>query len=141
MSSLNRATLIGNLTRDPEIRSTQNGNEVCNIGLATNETWKDRNTGERRERTEYHRAVVFDKNLIDLSRRFLRRGSKVLLEGQLQTRSWNDKNGVERRVTEIVLQGFSGRIVFLDRRDAGEHQADAQTDDQAQAAIDDEIPF
>lgn len=132
MSSLNRAILIGNLTRDPEVRSTQAGKQVCNIGIATNQTWKDGQTGERRERTEYHRVVIFTPALIDLVQRFLRRGSKVYVEGELQTRKW-EKDGIERQATEIVLQGFAGKIVFLDKAGGGQ-VAGGRPDD-------DEIPF
>ncbi|NIZ14555.1 single-stranded DNA-binding protein [Phaeobacter sp. HF9A] len=117
--SLNKVMLIGNLGRDPEVRSFQNGGKVCNLRIATSETWKDRNTGERRERTEWHSVAVFSEGLVRVCEQYLRKGSKVYVEGQLQTRKWQDQNGQDRYSTEIVLQGFGGTLTMLDGRGEG----------------------
>ncbi|MBL0318286.1 MAG: single-stranded DNA-binding protein [Alphaproteobacteria bacterium] len=117
--SLNKVTLIGNLGRDPEIRSTQSGGEIANITIATSESWKDKNTGERNERTEWHRVVVFNEGLVRVVKNYLRKGSKVYIEGQLQTRKWTDQTNIERYTTEIVLQNFSGQLIMLDGRSGG----------------------
>lgn len=114
--SLNKVMLIGNLGRDPEVRSFQNGGKVCNLRIATSETWKDRNTGERRERTEWHSVAVFSEGLVRVCEQFLRKGSKVYIEGQLQTRKWQDQSGQDRYSTEIVLQGFGSTLTMLDGR-------------------------
>ncbi|MHA1113782.1 MAG: single-stranded DNA-binding protein, partial [Alphaproteobacteria bacterium] len=106
--SINKVILIGNLGRDPEIRSLNDGNKVANLSLATSESWKDKASGERRERTEWHRVVIFNERLIDVAERFLRKGSKIYIEGQIQTRKWTDQQGQERSTTEIVLQRFRG---------------------------------
>lgn len=115
--SLNKVMLIGNLGRDPEVRTFQNGGKVCNLRIATSETWKDRNTGERRERTEWHSVAVFSEGLVRVCEQYLRKGSKVFVEGQLQTRKWQDQSGNDRYSTEIVLQGFNGTLTMLDGRD------------------------
>lgn len=117
--SVNKVILIGNLGRDPEVRTTQNGQKICNLNIATSETWKDRQSGERRERTEWHRVVIFSPPLADIAERYLRKGSKVYIEGQLQTRKWTDQNGQERYTTEIVLQPFKGELTLLDGRSGG----------------------
>lgn len=117
--SLNKVMLIGNLGRDPEVRSFQNGGKVCNLRIATSETWKDRNTGERRERTEWHSVAVFSEGLVRVCEQYLRKGSKVYVEGQLQTRKWQDQSGQDRYSTEIVLQGFGGTLTMLDGRGEG----------------------
>ncbi len=117
--SLNKVMLIGNLGRDPEVRSFQNGGKVCNLRIATSETWKDRNTGERRERTEWHSVAVFSEGLVRVCEQFLRKGSKVYIEGQLQTRKWQDQSGQDRYSTEIVLQGFGSTLTMLDGRGEG----------------------
>jgi single-strand DNA-binding protein len=117
--SVNKVILIGNLGRDPEIRSTQNGGKVANLSVATSETWRDRNSGERRERTEWHRVVVFSEGLIRVIENYLRKGSKVYVEGALQTRKWTDQQGQERYTTEIVLQNFGGTLTMLDGRGEG----------------------
>ncbi len=106
--SLNKVMLVGNLGADPEIRSFQNGGKVANLRIATSETWKDRNTGERQERTEWHTVAIFSEGLVGVVERFLRKGSKVYLEGKLQTRKWQDQSGQDRYSTEVVLQGFDG---------------------------------
>ena len=117
--SVNKVILVGNLGRDPEVRSFQNGGRVCNLSLATSETWKDRNTGERREKTEWHRVVVFNDPLINVCERFLRKGSKIYVEGQLETRKWQDQGGQERYTTEIVLRPYRGELTMLDGRSEG----------------------
>ncbi len=117
--SVNKVILIGNLGADPEVRHTQDGNPIVNLRLATNETWKDRQTGERRERVEWHRVVIFNENLGRVAQQFLRKGSKVYLEGQLQTRKWTDQSGQERYTTEVVLQRYRGELTMLDSRGEG----------------------
>ena len=111
---------MGNLGRDPEVRSFQNGGKVCNLRIATSETWKDRNTGERREKTEWHSVAIFQEGLVRVAEQYLRKGSKVYIEGQLQTRKWQDQSGADRYSTEVVLQGFGGSLVMLDGRSGGE---------------------
>jgi len=117
--SVNKVILIGNLGRDPEVRTFQNGGKVCNLRIATSETWKDRNTGERREKTEWHSVAVFSEGLVRVCEQYLRKGSKIYIEGQLQTRKWQDQAGVDKYSTEVVLQGFNGTLVMLDGRDGG----------------------
>ena len=117
--SLNKGMLIGNLGADPEVRSFQNGGKVCNLRIATSETWKDRNTGERQERTEWHTVAIFSEGLVNVCENYLRKGSKVYIEGQLQTRKWQDQNGQDRYSTEVVLRGFNGTLVMLDGRGEG----------------------
>jgi single-strand DNA-binding protein len=117
--SVNKVILVGNLGRDPEVRTMQNGNKLVNLSIATSETWKDRQTGERRERTEWHRVVIFSPPLADIAERFLRKGSSVYIEGQLQTRKWQDQNGQDRYSTEIVLQPFKGELTLLGGRGEG----------------------
>ncbi|MAO27333.1 MULTISPECIES: single-stranded DNA-binding protein [Roseovarius] len=117
--SVNKVILIGNLGRDPEVRTFQNGGKVCNLRIATSETWKDRNTGERRERTEWHSVAIFSEGLVRVAEQFLRKGSKVYIEGQLQTRKWQDQSGQDRYSTEVVLQGFGSTLTMLDGRGEG----------------------
>ena len=117
--SVNKVILIGNLGRDPEVRSFQNGGKVCNLRIATSETWKDRNTGERREKTEWHSVAIFQEGLVRVAEQYLKKGSKVYIEGQLQTRKWQDQSGQDRYSTEVVLQGFGGTLVMLDGRGEG----------------------
>ncbi len=117
--SLNKVTLIGNLGRDPEVRSTQDGMKIVNLSIATSESWKDRNSGERRERTEWHRVVIFNENLGKVAEQYLRKGSKVYLEGALQTRKWTDQNGQDKYTTEVVLQRYRGELTMLDGRGDG----------------------
>nr|WP_170540925.1 single-stranded DNA-binding protein [Ruegeria arenilitoris] len=114
--SVNKVILIGNLGRDPEVRTFQNGGKVCNLRIATSETWKDRNTGERRERTEWHSVAIFNDGLVRVAEQYLRKGSKLYIEGQLQTRKWQDQSGQDRYSTEVVLQGFNAKLVLLDGR-------------------------
>ncbi|MEP0962192.1 MAG: single-stranded DNA-binding protein [Roseobacter sp.] len=117
--SVNKVILIGNLGRDPEVRSFQNGGKVCNLRIATSETWKDRNTGERKERTEWHSVAIFQEGLVRIAEQYLRKGSKVYIEGQLQTRKWQDQSGQDKYSTEVVLQGFGGTLTMLDGREGG----------------------
>jgi len=114
--SVNKVILVGNLGRDPEIRRTQDGRPIANLRVATSESWKDRNTGERRERTEWHSVVIFNENLVKVVEQYLRKGAKVYIEGQLQTRKWQDQQGQDRYSTEVVLQGFNGTLTMLDGR-------------------------
>ena len=150
VGSVNKVILVGNLGRDPEVRATQNGKEIAHLSIATSEVWRDRQSGERRERTEWHRVVVFIEGLVNLCKNYLRKGSKVYLEGALQTRKWTDNNGQERYTTEVVLQGWAATMVMLDPRrdgDAGETSGGAYANNaggsgSAPAAdLDDDIPF
>ncbi|MGN6123563.1 MAG: single-stranded DNA-binding protein [Sphingomonas oligoaromativorans] len=120
MAGVNNVILVGNLGQDPQSRSFQNGGKVVNLRIATSETWKDRNTGERKERTEWHSVAIFNEGLANTAERYLRKGSKVYIEGQLQTRKWQDNNGQDRYTTEIVLQGFNGSMVMLDGPGGGQ---------------------
>ena len=153
--SVNKVILVGNLGADPDVRRTQDGRPVVNLSVATSESWRDRNTGERREKTEWHRVVIFSEGLCKVAESYLKKGSKVYLEGQLQTRKWQDKEGQDRWSTEVVLQGFNSTLTMLDGRgDSGgsyDQQASGsfgQSGPQAGAMsgpasgdIDDEIPF
>lgn len=114
--SINKVILVGNLGNDPDIRRTQDGRPIANLSIATSDTWKDKNTGERREKTEWHRVVIFNEGLCRIAEQYLKKGSKVYLEGQLQTRKWQDKDGNDRWSTEVVLQGFNGNLTMLDGR-------------------------
>ncbi len=117
--SVNKVILVGNLGRDPEVRYAQDGAKIVNMSIATSESWKDRQSGERRERTEWHRVVIFNDRLADVAERFLRKGSKVYLEGALQTRKWTGQDGVEKYSTEVVLQRYRGELTMLDGRGEG----------------------
>ena len=134
--SVNKVILIGNLGRDPEIRSMQDGNRVANLAVATSESWRDRVSGERKERTEWHRVVIFNENLAKVAEQYLRKGAKVYLEGSLQTRKWTDKDGHERFSTEIVLRPYSGELIMLDGRkdELGDAIASSQPEGQEAAA-------
>ncbi len=124
--SINKVILVGNLGRDPEIRSTQDGRKIANLSLATSDTWKDKNSGERREKSEWHRVVIFGP-LAEIAEKYLRKGSKVYLEGALQTRKWQDQSGQDKYSTEVVLQQYRGELVMLDSKPDGweqERQAD-----------------
>lgn len=134
MSSINKVILVGTLGKDPEVRATQDGKEIANLSLATSERWKDKTTGERKEKTEWHRIVVFNPNLVEVCKKYIHKGSKVYIEGSLQTRKWTDKEGVEKYSTEIVLSPFDGELVMLDKKESKEAAASEQ-------AMDDEIPF
>jgi len=149
--SVNKVILVGNLGRDPEVRSTQDGSKIVQLSLATSESWKDRATGERRERTEWHRVVIFNEHLAKVAEDYLRKGSKIYVEGQLQTRKWQDKEGMDRYTTEIVLSKFRGELTMLDSRASeGGGTAGGPSEEPAAAAagggggasdLDDEIPF
>lgn len=143
MSSINKVILIGNVGKDPEIRSTQSGNKIANLSLATSERWKDKQTGERREKTEWHRVVVFSEGLVRVIENYVKKGSKLYVEGQLQTRKWQDQSGDDRYSTEVVLQSFGGTITLLDsKRDGAQDDSSGQSDFGGGAsALDDEIPF
>lgn len=117
--SLNKVMLIGNLGADPEVRTFQNGGKVCNLRVATSERWKDRETGEPQERTEWHTVAIFNEGLVRVAEQYLRKGSKVYIEGQLQTRKWQDQEGNDRYSTEVVLRGWGGTLHMLDRREGG----------------------
>src|SRR5204862_5317827 len=117
--SVNKVILVGNLGRDPEVRRLTSGDPVVNLSVATSESWRDKASGERKERTEWHRVVIFNENLAKVAEQYLRKGSKVYLEGQLQTRKYTDKDGHEKYSTEVVLQGFNSQLTMLDRREGG----------------------
>ncbi len=117
--SVNKVILIGNLGRDPEIRTSQSGMKIVNFSVATSENWKDKQTGERREKTEWHRVVIFSEGLAGVAERYLKKGSKVYIEGALQTRKWTGNDGVEKYTTEVVIQGFNGTLTMLDTRSGG----------------------
>ncbi len=150
--SVNKVILIGNLGRDPEVRSMQNGGKVCNMSVATSERWRDKNSGEMQEKTEWHRVVVFDEKLVEVAEKYLQKGRKVYLEGQLQTRKWTDQSGQEKYSTEVVLQRFRSQLVLLDSRAEGggadDYGGGAATQERSESApapaggdLDDEIPF
>ncbi|WP_299985573.1 single-stranded DNA-binding protein [uncultured Ruegeria sp.] len=117
--SVNKVILIGNLGADPEVRSFQNGGKVCNLRIATSETWKDRNTGERRDRTQWHTVAIFSEPLVRVAEQYLRKGSKVYIEGQLETRKWQDQSGQDRYSTEVVLRPYRSELTMLDTRGEG----------------------
>lgn len=117
--SVNKVIIVGNLGRDPEVRTFQNGGKVCNLRIATSENWKDRTTGERKEKTEWHSVAIFNENLARIAEQYLKKGSKVYLEGQLETRKWQDQSGQDRYSTEVVLRTIGSSMVLLDSRDGG----------------------
>src|SRR5215208_3110647 len=143
--SVNKVILVGNLGRDPELRSTQDGVRIANLNLATSENWRDRTSGERKERTEWHRVVIFNERLAEVAEKYLRKGSKIYVEGQLQTRKWTDQQGQERYSTEVVLTRFKGELTMLDGaggsggRTSGGGGAGASRGKRDD--LDDEIPF
>jgi len=156
--SINKVIIVGNLGKDPETRATQSGSEICNLTIATSENWKDKATGERKEKTEWHRVVIFNENLVRIAKEYLRKGSKVYIEGQLQTRKWTNKEGQEVYTTEVVLQNYNGNLTLLDSKGAGEGRGNNGGYEQsgnasygssaapqrarvAEAELDDEIPF
>jgi single-strand DNA-binding protein len=160
--SVNKVILVGNLGRDPEIRRTQDGRPIATFSVATSETWRDKNSGERKEKTEWHRVVIFSEGLCRIAEQYLKKGSKVYLEGQLQTRKWQDQSGQEKSTTEVVLQGFNSQLTMLDRAGSGSGVSDLGSDDRsdfgsagptarekqpamagagARGDMDDEIPF
>ena len=153
--SINKVILVGNLGRDPEIRATQDGREIANLAIATSESWKDKNTGERKEKTEWHRVAIFNEGLVNVAKNYLKKGSKVYIEGALQTRKWTDKDGQEKYSTEVVLQGYGGNLTMLDGKPGGGGSSYESNDNYSQeplrpamaasggggAVLDDEIPF
>jgi len=159
--SVNKVILVGNVGQDPEVRQFQNGGQVCSFSLATSENWKDKNTGERREKTEWHRISIFNEGLVRVVQSYVKKGSKLYIEGQLETRKWQDKNGQDRYTTEVVLRGYGGNLTMLDSRNSegagggrgysqdsvaygnqggGARQMDGPPQDFSQD-LDDEIPF
>lgn len=149
--SVNKVILVGNLGADPEVRRMQDGRPVVNLRVATSENWKDKNTGERREKTEWHRVVIFSEGLARVAEQYLKKGAKVYIEGQLQTRKWTDQNGQDRYSTEIVLQGFNATLTMLDggRRDGGSDfgggdfggESSGRSSGGQSFELDDDIPF
>ena len=157
--TVNKVILIGNLGKDPEIRSTQDGREIANITIATSESWTDKNSGEKREKTEWHKVAIFNPGLVGLCKKYLHKGSKVFVEGQLQTRKWQDNSGQDRYVTEVVIQGYNGALTFLDRAGGGGQGGSYANNNESGSAaprnnsssesskedfsveLDDEIPF
>src|SRR5215470_3615350 len=155
--SVNKVILVGNVGRDPEIRSTQDGTRVANLSLATSENWRDKNTGERKERTEWHRVVIFNERLVDVVEKYVKKGAKLYVEGALQTRKWTDNSGAEKYTTEVVLQRFRGELTMLDSRGGAGGMAAGSPDDMGSGGsgggmgggrpsggggdLDDEIPF
>jgi len=152
VGSLNKVTLIGNIGADPEIRKTQDGREIANFNLATSDTWKDKTTGAKKERTEWHRVVVFSEPLVGVIKSYIKKGTKLYIEGSLQTRKWTDNNNQERYTTEVVLQNYSGTIIILDSRQAPGANVDTYANKQERARdieqhtteledLDDAVPF
>ena len=155
--SVNKVILVGNLGRDPEVRTFQNGCKVCNLSIATSETWKDKATGERKEKTEWHRVAIFNERLADVAEKYLKKGAKVYIEGQLETRKWTDNEGKERYSTEVVLRQFRGELTMLDGRGGGGGAGGPPDDDYGgggmsgggggaarggrKSELDDDIPF
>jgi single-strand DNA-binding protein len=144
--SVNKVILVGNLGREPESRSMQSGDKLVNLSVATSENWRDKQSGERREKTEWHRVVIFDPNLADVAEKYLHKGSKVYLEGQLQTRKWTDQSGQEKYSTEVVLQRFRGTLTMLDSRsDGAAPDYDSSPADSSPLSgdgdLNDDIPF
>ena len=147
MASLNKVQIIGNLGKDPEVRHTNDGRAIVNLTVATSENWKDKNTGEKKEKTEWHRVVIFNEGLAKVAEAYLKKGSTVYLEGQLQTRKWTDKDGVEKYSTEIVLQNFRGEMVLLGGKDGTAERPEQKAQefkDEAKRVFDldgDSVPF
>jgi single-strand DNA-binding protein len=141
MSSLNKVMLIGNVGNDPDIKSMPSGDKVANFSVATSESWKDKTTGEKKEKTEWHRIVVFNKGLVGVIESYVKKGSKIYIAGKLQTRKWKDKDGVEKYSTEIVLSGFDGELVLLGGKQAEAKTAQADQVAGSTQAAEDEIPF
>lgn len=142
--SINKVILVGNLGREPEIRNSSDGSKIVSFSIATSETWKDKNTGERKDKTEWHRIVIFNDRLADVAEKYLKKGSKVYIEGQLQTRKWTDNNNMERYTTEVVISRFRGEMTLLDSRGS-----DSMLSDSAEAPslpshfddLNDDVPF
>jgi single-strand DNA-binding protein len=146
MSSLNRVQLIGNVGKDPEMRRTQDGRPIANFSVATSERWSDKNSGEQKERTEWHRVVVFSEGLAGVVEKYVKKGSKIYVEGQLQTRKWQDQSGQDRYSTEVVLSGFGSKIILLGEKGGGrptpsEDDYGKTSSKSTKEEMDDEIPF
>lgn len=142
--SLNKVTLIGNLGRDPEIRTTNDGKEIANFSIATSESWKDKMTGERKDKTEWHRVVCFSEGLVRVIKNYVKKGTKLYIEGQLQTRKWVDNDNQEKYTTEVILQNFNSNLILLDSRgEAVPNQPSNQSNNPTfdNSDLDDEIPF
>jgi single-strand DNA-binding protein len=149
--SVNKVILIGNVGNDPEIKTTQSGSRLVNLSLATSESWKDKATGERKENTQWHRVVIFNEALVGIVERFVKKGSKIFIEGQLETRKWTDQSGVEKYSTEVVLRPYRGELTLLDSRSNSNNNGDYGASAQPKAAagggssyatdLDDDIPF
>lgn len=148
--SVNKCIIVGNLGRDPEVRRLSNGDPVVNLRIATSETWKDKATGERKEKTEWHSVVIFNENLARVAEQYLKKGSKVYIEGSLQTRKWTDQSGAEKYTTEIVLQKFRGELTILDGRGGSDEQPESRQESAPASGggaprgygdLDDDIPF
>lgn len=137
--SVNKVILVGRLGRDPEVKTTAGGNRIANLSLATSESWRDKSSGERKQRTEWHRIVIYNERLAEVTEKYLRKGASVYIEGQLQTRKWTDKSGNERYTTEVVLQNFRGELTMLDSKQASSGESAEQS--AGPADLDDEIPF
>jgi len=141
---INKVTLLGNIGQDPEIRTTQGGKELASFSLATSETWKDKASGEKKTKSEWHKVVIFNDNLVNLVKNYTQKGSKIYLEGKLQTRDWEDKDGNKKYTTEIILNGFESKIVLLDNKDDNKpkmSESDDKAFKEADNSLDDEIPF
>ncbi len=150
--SINKVILVGNVGQDPEIRSTQDGREIANFSVATTESWKDKTTGEKKDKTEWHRVVIFSQGLVGIVKNYVKKGSKLYLEGQLQTRKWTDNQGIEKYTTEVILQNYNSSLQLLDsKRDSSAEQNysnynnstsnQSSNDNVTVEEIDDEIPF
>lgn len=144
--SVNKVIIIGNVGKDPEIRSTQDGREIASLTIATSDNWKEKNTGERKEKTEWHKVLVFSSGLVGVIKQYVKKGSKVYIEGALQTRKWQDQSGADRYTTEVVLQAYGGTLTLLDSRGSSDNASSApqeqpQADYGANDELDSEIPF
>ena len=139
--SINKVIIVGTLGADPKVFNTQNGNKIVNLSVATSESWKDKATGERKERTEWNRVVIMSQGLAEFAEKYLKKGSKVYLEGQLQTRKWTDKDGKEQYTTEVVLQNFNSNLVLLDGKEQGTSVNNAQVEQSSYDDLDDDVIF
>jgi single-strand DNA-binding protein len=150
--SINKVILVGNVGQDPEIRTTQDGREIANFSIATSESWKDKNTGERKDKTEWHRCVVFSQGLVNIIKNYVKKGTKLYIEGSLQSRKWTDNQGTEKTTTEIVLQNYNSTLQILDSRERGgssdghsnsnsHHKKSSSREDISVEENDDEVPF
>ena len=141
---INKVTLLGNIGQDPDIRTTQGGKELASFSLATSETWKDKASGEKKTKSEWHKVIIFNDNLVNLVKNYTQKGSKIYIEGKLQTRDWQDKDGNKKYTTEIILNGFESKIVLLDNKEDNKpkmSESDDKAFKEAETSLDDEIPF